>query len=145
MGAEVVRDFDIQPIRSLEEVEGDWEIAPEGVDLFEGDSMLFTHGKCRYRQYTCARPPALKAPIEFDVELKNSALVRKTDNPHVIAKKWHLAKLGEYKCLVCITTSEKTPIHANATVFYHRPNQGKEMPKSERPAESFKKRLPPVR
>ncbi len=107
--------------------------------------MLFTHGKCRHSQYTCARPPALKEPIEFDAELIGGTLVFKTENPHVIARKWHLASLGEYKCLVCLTTSEQAPFQANTTVFYHWQNDGKEIPKTERPAEKFKKRFAPVR
>jgi hypothetical protein len=83
----------------------------------------------------------LKEPIEFDVALANSVLVLKTDNPHVIAKRWHLAKLGEYKCLVCLTASEETPTHASAAVFYHRPGN-KEHPKPEHPERPFKKRAP---
>ncbi len=138
-GAESPEDLPILHIGSLEEVQGDWTIAPEGVAMFAGDFLTIKGGRCRYRQFTDAGSPPLKEPIECDVALVHGYLLLKTDNPHVPAKKWYLTKVGEHKCLVFLTARGESPIVANAEIRYHRPSSGTVKPDDE----TFKKRLVP--
>ncbi len=122
---EVARDVDFKSIATLAEIQGGWAIAPEGVGLFEGDYLEIKGARCKYGQFTCARPAALKKPIEFDIALENGVLVLRSDNPHPPAKKWRLAEIDKHRMLVCVTVRDSAPFVTTSRILYHQPNFGK--------------------
>ena len=126
---DIGKDVSFQHIENLEEVQGCWTIAPEGVGMYAGEFLVIKGGRCRYRQFTDAGRPPLKEPIEFDVALAGGVLVLKTDNPHVQTKMWRLGSLGEHKCLVAFDPKKpRAIVNDQTSMLYYRSCKGEPGP-----------------
>ena len=136
-------ELELAQIKSLDEVQGRWTLAPEGIGMFAGHTLEIKGSKGQYREFT-DDGRRVHEPVEFDVEVVRGVLVLKTDDPFVEAKKWHLAQLGKYKCIVALVAKTKlspAPFSADAPVLYFRPARQK----VTQDAAPFKSRRPPPR
>jgi hypothetical protein len=106
-------EYDLDSIKSLDEVQGFWGNAPSGVA--RGGLSFYIKGK-KATCYDWKTPDKDFGPVEADVELVDGVLILRTDAPWVDAKKWHLATSGKSKCLVALL---KYPLEMSVRVVYY--------------------------
>jgi hypothetical protein len=90
-------DLDFEPIRTIEDVRGHWNLRGG----FAGCKLIVSGKRATYSSWTDVVGGDV-GPIEVDCAVESGVLVLATTNPDIPAKKWRLIKNGEKRWLVAL-------------------------------------------